>query len=123
MKKYHVKYRIVQPGNVSQPYYQVAQQDRRKLLDYLTACEHWIAHPSLWPSDEVGLVLRTRCGETWGFNHQRQGNRVRDIVPGLKNKLLVGDLTRPQTEILQRISYLMSHYCDLFPHVEFTREL
>ena len=123
MKKYRVRYRIVQPGNVTQPYYQVAQEDRKKLLNYLTACEHWITHPSLWPSDEIGEVLRTKCGETWGWNHKHQGNRVRDIIPGLKNKLKVGDLTRPQTEILQRLSYLMSHYCELFPHIEFTREL
>jgi len=123
MKKFRVKYRLVQPGNVTHPYYQVDQTDRKKLIAYLTACEYWIAHPSLWPSDEIGQVLRTPCGETWGWNYNKKGNRVRDIVPGLKTKLTVGDLTRPPTEILQKISYLMSHYCELFPHIEFTRDL
>lgn len=119
-----VRYRVVQPRGVSQPFYQVKKEARQKLLQYLTACEYWIAHPSLWPDrQEVGYILRQPCKETWGADRQGRANRVRDVIPGLTEKLRVGDLTKPQVEILERVSLLINHYCDLFPTIEYTHEL
>ena len=119
-----IPYRVIQPRGVTQPFYQVKQDQRQRLLQYLTACEYWIAHPSLWPDrEEVGYILRQPCKETWGTDRKGQGNRVRDIIPGLQEKLRVGDLTRPQVQILERVSLLINHYCDQFPIIEYTNEL